>query len=116
SLTRLFTSPRSCSWPHRKAAYCSRSPPCCHRTSRSRTDREVGKLRRAERLFVLSAQDPSALRVHQMRLYARKARHLDVGEVIVPGIISGPSLDVLTCVGTAVEEGRHLALYHTGTT
>jgi hypothetical protein len=40
-------------------------------------------------------------------LGARKARHLDVGEVIVFGVISRPSLDVVTGVGAAVEEGRH---------
>jgi hypothetical protein len=36
-------------------------------------------------------QDLSGLRVHQMGLGARKARHLDVGEVIVFASISGPS-------------------------
>jgi hypothetical protein len=35
-------------------------------------------------------QDLSGLRVHQMGLGARKARHLDVGEVIVFASISGP--------------------------
>jgi hypothetical protein len=48
----------------------------------------------------------AGLRVHLMRLCARKARHLDVGEVIVFGVVSGPSLDV-ACVGAAVEERRH---------
>ena len=44
-----------------------------------------------------------------MRLGARKARHLDVGEVIVFGVISRPSLDVVTGVGAAVEEGRRFS-------
>ena len=48
-------------------------------------------------LFVIRAQDLAGLWVHQMRLSARKARHLDVSEVIVFG--SGPSLDVVACVG-----------------
>ena len=56
---------------------------------------------------VVSAQHLAGLRVDQMRLGARKARHLDVSEVIVFGVISGPSLDVVTCVGAAVEERRH---------
>jgi hypothetical protein len=38
-----------------------------------------------------------------MRLSACKARHLNVGEVIVFGVISDPSLDV----GASVEERRH---------
>ena len=42
-----------------------------------------------------------------MRLVARKARHLEVSEVIVLGVISGPSLDVVASVGAAVEERRH---------
>ena len=42
-----------------------------------------------------------------MRLCARKARHLDVTLVIVFGVISCPSLDVVACVGAAVEERRH---------
>jgi hypothetical protein len=43
-------------------------------------------------LFVLRTQHLPSLRVHQMRLCARKARHLDVGEFVF-GVISGPSLD-----------------------
>ena len=52
---------------------------------------------------------PSGLRVHQMRLGARKARHLDVdvSEVVVFGIISYPTLDVVACVWASVEERRH---------
>ena len=42
-----------------------------------------------------------------MRLSARKARHLDVSEVIVFGVVSRPTLDVVACVWAAVEEGRH---------
>ena len=45
-----------------------------------------------------------------MRLGARKASHLEVSEVIVFGVICGPSLDVVACVGAAVEEGDDLAL------
>jgi hypothetical protein len=59
-------------------------------------------------LFVINgAQDPATLRVDQMRLSARKARHLNMGQFIVFGIISGPSLDVVAGVGAAAEEGRH---------
>ena len=47
-----------------------------------------------------------------MRPCARKARHLDIGEFIVFGIISGPSLDVVASVGAAKQERRHdLALF-----
>jgi hypothetical protein len=52
-----------------------------------------------------------------MHLSARKARHLNVGEVLVFGVISDPSLNVLASVGAAVEERGHgqllatLALY-----
>jgi hypothetical protein len=42
-----------------------------------------------------------------MRLGARKARHLDVSEVIVFGVIRSPSLDVVAGVGAAVEERWH---------
>jgi hypothetical protein len=42
-----------------------------------------------------------------MRLSARKARYLHVGEVIVIRLIIRPSLNVVACVGAAVEEGRH---------
>ena len=42
-----------------------------------------------------------------MRLSARKARHLDVSEVIVFGVVSRPTPDVVACVWAAVEEGRH---------
>ena len=42
-----------------------------------------------------------------MRLGARKARHLDVSEVIVFGVISGPSLDVVASVGAAIQKRRH---------
>jgi hypothetical protein len=42
-----------------------------------------------------------------VRLSGRKARHLHVGEVIVFGVISGPSLYVVACVGAAVEERQH---------
>ena len=41
-----------------------------------------------------------------MRLGARKARDLDVSEVIIFGVISDPSLDVVACVGAVVEERR----------
>jgi hypothetical protein len=41
-----------------------------------------------------------------MHLGGRKARHLDLSEVIVFGIMRGPSLDVLAGVGAAVEGGR----------
>ena len=71
---------------------------------------------------VVSAKDPrrplsSALRVyvteylHDHPLQAgrrRKASHLEVSEVIVFGVICGPSLDVVACVGAAVEEGDDL--------
>jgi hypothetical protein len=40
-----------------------------------------------------------------MSLRARKARHLDVSEVIVFRIIRSPSLDVFASVGAAVEDG-----------
>jgi hypothetical protein len=50
-------------------------------------------------LFVIRTQNLACLRVHQMRLGARKARHLNVSEVIVLGVISGPSL----YFGAAVE-------------
>jgi hypothetical protein len=56
-----------------------------------------------KRLFVRSPQDPAGLRVHQMCLCAREARHLDVGECIFK-IINGVSPDVLAGLGTAVEE------------
>jgi len=56
------------------------------------------------RLFVTRAQDLAGLWVNQMRLCARKARHLNVSEVIVIGIVSRPSLDVVACVGAAIEE------------
>jgi hypothetical protein len=42
-----------------------------------------------------------------MHLCARKARHLDVSEVIVLRVISYSSLDVVACVRAAVEERRH---------
>jgi hypothetical protein len=46
-----------------------------------------------------------------MRLSARKARHLDVSEVIVFGVVSGPSLDVVAGVGAAVEERGHYRFF-----
>ena len=52
--------------------------------------------------MVIRARDLAGLRVDQMRLGAREARHLDVSEVIIIGIVSGPSLDVVACVGAAV--------------
>jgi hypothetical protein len=58
-------------------------------------------------LFIIRAQDLAGLRVHQMRLCARKARDLDVGQVIVFGVVSSPSLDVFACVGAAVQKRRH---------
>jgi hypothetical protein len=76
-----------------------------------------GRRVNVQKLFVLGAQHPASLRIYQMRLGACKARHLNVGEVIVFGVISDPSLDVLACVGTAVEEGGHdLALLFQGAT
>ena len=42
-----------------------------------------------------------------MQLRARKATHLNVSEIIVIGLIIRPSLDVVTCIGAAVEERRH---------
>jgi hypothetical protein len=42
-----------------------------------------------------------------MRLGACKTRHLDVSQIIVFGVISDPTLDVLACVGAVVEEPRH---------
>jgi len=42
-----------------------------------------------------------------MQLRAREATHLNVSEIIVIGLIIRPSLDVVTCVGAAVEERRH---------
>jgi hypothetical protein len=42
-----------------------------------------------------------------MRLSERKSRHLDVGQVIVFGVVSSPSLDVFACVGAAVQKRRH---------
>jgi hypothetical protein len=52
-----------------------------------------------------SSSEPRSLLVFwvdQMRLCARKARHLDVREVIVFGVISRPTLDVVACVGAAL--------------
>jgi hypothetical protein len=57
--------------------------------------------------LVIRAQDLAGLRVDQMRPCARKARHLDVGEVIIIGLISRPRLDVVACVWAAVKERRH---------
>jgi hypothetical protein len=63
-----------------------------------------------QKLFVIKAQDFAGLRVHQMRLSARKARHLNVGEVLVFGVISDPSLDAVACVGASVgERGRDVS-------
>jgi hypothetical protein len=59
------------------------------------------------RLPLFAAEHSSALRVHQMGLCARKARHLDTGEFIVFGSISGQTLNVVARVGAAVEERRH---------
>ena len=59
---------------------------------------------RTPQLFVIRTQNLAGLWVHQMRLSARKARHLDVSEVIVFRIIRSPSLDVVAR-GAAVEEG-----------
>jgi hypothetical protein len=59
------------------------------------------------RLFVLRAQNLAGLRVHQMRLSARKAGHLDASEVIVFGVIGGPSLEVVAGIGAAVLKRRH---------
>ena len=42
-----------------------------------------------------------------MRLGARKARHLDVSEVIIFGVIRSPSLDVIASVGAAIQKRRH---------
>jgi hypothetical protein len=56
-------------------------------------------------LFVPGTQHLPSFRVHQMRLCARKARHLDVGDFVF-GIISGPSLVVVAVVGAMVEERR----------
>jgi hypothetical protein len=50
-------------------------------------------------LFVIRAQDLAGLWVDQMRLRARKARHLNVGEALVSRIIRSPSLNVVACVG-----------------
>ena len=58
-------------------------------------------------LFVIRAQNLPVLRVHQMRLGARKARHLDVSEVIIFGVIRSPSLDVIASVGAAIQKRRH---------
>jgi len=41
-----------------------------------------------------------------MHLGARKARHLEV-RVIFFGVISGQSLDVVACVGAAIQKRRH---------
>ena len=40
-----------------------------------------------------------------MRLGARKARHLDVSEVIIFRVIRSPSLDVIASVGAAIRNG-----------
>jgi hypothetical protein len=58
-------------------------------------------------LFVIRAQDLAGLGIDQMRLGARKALNLNVTEVIVIRLIIRPSLDVVACVGAAVEERRH---------
>jgi hypothetical protein len=52
----------------------------------------------------LATQHPAGLRVHQMRLCARKARHLDVGEVIFLRI-SAPQ--ARTFSAALAVEGRH---------
>ena len=49
-----------------------------------------------------------------MRLGARKARHLDVSEVIVFGVISRPSLDVIARVGAAIQKRRSLFFFLAG--
>jgi hypothetical protein len=49
--------------------------------------------------IVIRAQDLAGLWVDQMHLRARKARHLDVREVIVFAVISPPSLDVVAVLG-----------------
>ena len=36
-----------------------------------------------------------------------RARHLDASEVVVLGVISGPSLDVVASVGATIQERRH---------
>ena len=43
-----------------------------------------------------------------MRLCARKTTDMDVGEIIVIKPIIRPRLDVVTFVGAAVEERRHV--------
>ena len=53
-------------------------------------------------LFVLRAQNLAGPRVDQMRLGARKARHLDVSEVIVGGVVGRPSLDALARIRATV--------------
>ena len=58
-------------------------------------------------LFVFRTQDLAGLRVHQMRLSAREAGHLNVSEVIVFGVISGPSLDDVASVGATIQKRRH---------
>jgi class 3 adenylate cyclase len=53
--------------------------------------------------FVAKYMGTPSFRVHQMSLSARKARHPDVSEVIVFGVVSRPSLDVVAGVEAAVE-------------
>src|SRR5690349_9846730 len=59
-------------------------------------------------LLVIRAQHLAGLRVHQMRLSASKARHLEVAEGVLIGIISSPSLDLLTCIRATVQERGHV--------
>ena len=66
-------------------------------------------------LFVIGPQNFAGLRADQIRLSARKARHLNVSEVTVFGVISRPCLNVVASVGAAVQEGRHdLAVLFSG--
>jgi hypothetical protein len=59
-------------------------------------------------LFVFVVTEHLAdLWVDQMRARTRKATHLNVSEIIVIRLIIRPSLDVVACVGAAVEKGRH---------
>ena len=58
-----------------------------------------------------SAQHLAGLGVHQMRLSARKAGHLDIREVVIIWFIRYPRLNTLACVWATVQDWSHLVSY-----
>ena len=54
--------------------------------------------------FVIRTQHLFGLWVHQMPLGARKARHLDVSEVVIIWFIRYPRLNTLACVWATVKD------------